>query len=82
MDINIIVEMIWTSIDWADIQITLYGDDEVYHMFGKESCLISLSHRGEFDWMIGFIVSASFGFLEVRIRKNVCVQLTVCNNRP
>ena len=60
------VEMIWTCIDWADTQVTLFGTDEAYRTFGKESCLVTLSHRGDFDWLIGFVVSACFDFLEVK----------------
>ena len=59
------VEMIWACIDWADTQVTLFGTEEAYQRFGKESCLITLSHRGDFDWLIGFVVSTCFDCLEV-----------------
>jgi lysophosphatidic acid acyltransferase/lysophosphatidylinositol acyltransferase len=56
--------MVWLSIDWADIQLTCFGDDEVYEKLGKESCLITLSHRGEFDWLIALLVCLSKDFLQ------------------
>ena len=58
-------EFVWGCIDWADTDITLFGDDDAFDKFGKKSCLVSLSHRGEFDWVIGLIVAAGYGFLEV-----------------
>ena len=61
----------WVSVDWADTQVTLFGDDSAFETFGKNNCLMSVSHRGEFDWVIGFIVCAYFGCLEVSILINV-----------
>ena len=60
-------EMIWVSVDWADTRITLFGSDEACRDFGREYSLVTLSHRGEFDWLIGFIVAARYGFLQVTL---------------
>lgn len=60
-------EMIWASVDWADTRVTLFGDDEAYRTLGKEYSLITLSHRGEFDWLIGYIVATGHGFLQVLV---------------
>ena len=57
--------MIWIAIDWADIQITLFGDDATYEKFGKEYSLITSSHRGDFDWLIAFIVCNYYNCAEV-----------------
>ena len=48
------------------MNITLFGDDdETYKDFGKESCLITLSHRGDLDWVAGYIMGVRYGFLHV-----------------
>lgn len=57
--------MVWASVDWADLNIHLYGEKDVYDRFGKESCLVTLSHRGDLDWVAGYVVGANMNFLHV-----------------
>ena len=47
------------------MEMTLFGEEEAFKRFGKERCLITLSHRGDLDWVGGFIMGAHFGFLRV-----------------
>ena len=70
-------ELIWVSIDWADVQVTLFGDDDAYATIGKESSLITSSHLGDFDWLIGLMLADSHGFLEVR--HDMKIMLPPCN---
>ena len=60
-----IAEMIWVCIDWADVQVTLFGEDEVFEKIGKESSLITASHLGDFDWLIAYVMADGYHFLEV-----------------
>ena len=60
-----ITEMVWVCIDWADVQVTLFGEDEVFEKLGKESSLFTASHLGDFDWLIGYVMADGFHFLEV-----------------
>ena len=48
------------------MKILLYGEDEAYEKFGRESSLITLSHRGDLDWVAGYVISTFFGFMHVR----------------
>ena len=59
--------MIWACIDWADVQVTAFGDQEVFEKIGKEPSLITLSHLGDFDWMIGYLFADAYNFLVVRL---------------
>lgn len=58
-------EIVWISTEWAEVKVTLFGDDETYKNFGKESSLITLSHRGDLDWVAGYIMGVRFNFLHV-----------------
>ena len=60
-------EMIWMCIDFADVRVTVYGEDGALEKFGKESSLITMSHLGEFDWLIGLMLADNYGFLTVSI---------------
>lgn len=57
--------MVWVCIDWADIQITVFADEDALRRFGKEPSLITCSHRGDFDWLISYVIADNYGFLEV-----------------
>ena len=61
----VITELIWVCIDWADIEVTLFGEDEVFAKFGKESALVTLSHLGDFDWLIAYMFASGWHFVEV-----------------
>lgn len=56
-------QFVWIAKDWAGMEMTLFGEEEAFKRFGKERCLITLSHRGDLDWVGGFIMGAHFGFL-------------------
>ncbi len=58
-------EIVWVCRDWATLDIVLYGEENTYAKFGKESGLIICSHRGDLDWVAGFIVGAYYKFLHV-----------------
>jgi hypothetical protein len=47
------------------MNVTLFGDDETYKNFGKESCLVTLSHRGDLDWVGLAIMGIRYGILHV-----------------
>ena len=47
------------------MRVHLFGEKEVYDKFGTESCLITLNHRGDLDWVAGFIIGAQYNFLHV-----------------
>ena len=53
------------------MNITLFGDDETYKNFGKESCLVTLSHRGDLDWVAAFIIAVRYDFLHVSGENNL-----------
>ena len=57
--------MAWIAYDFAGMRTVLFGDESTYRNFGKELCLITLSHRGDLDWVGGYIVAVQFGFLQV-----------------
>ena len=59
--------MVWVCIDWADVQITLFGEEEALDQeLHKQFSLLTLSHRGDFDWLIGLVVCYYYHFLQVR----------------
>ena len=37
----------------------------MYENIGKEFSLITLSHRGDVDWVAGLLVAAQFNFIHV-----------------
>ena len=58
-------EIVWVSIDWADVKVHLFGEDDTFIRFGKEPSLITCSHRGDLDWVAGYITAVHFNFLHV-----------------
>lgn len=51
---------------WAEYDIKLYGDEEVIEKFGNtEHALAVLNHRGDLDWMIGWVIIDRIGMLGV-----------------
>ena len=65
-EFSLFPEMIWLCIDFADVRVTVYGEESALEKFGKESCLITMSHLGEFDWLIGLMLADNHGFLTVK----------------
>ena len=40
----------------------------MYEMLGKEFSLVTLSHRGDLDWVAGYVIGAQFNFLKVPLK--------------
>ncbi|XP_019851690.1 PREDICTED: 1-acyl-sn-glycerol-3-phosphate acyltransferase delta-like [Amphimedon queenslandica] len=58
-------EMVWVCIDWADVQVTLFGEERIYDQeIHKQFNLMTLSHRGDFDWLIGLVFCYYSNFLQ------------------
>ena len=51
--------------DWAGVKVTLFGEKEAYDHLGKECALWTLSHRGDLDWVIAYVVGCHYNFLHV-----------------
>ena len=47
------------------MKVHMFGEEGVYDKFGKESCLMTLSHRGDLDWVAGLLAGAHYNFLHV-----------------
>lgn len=58
-------EFAWICHDWSGIQVRLFGSAEAYEKLGQEFALMTLSHRGDLDWVAGYLVSAQFDFIHV-----------------
>ena len=54
--------------DWASINVRLFGHKETFEKMGKEFALMTLSHRGDLDWVAGYVVAARFNFIHVSIQ--------------
>ena len=65
----------WISTEWAEINITQFGDDETYKNLGKEFCLVTLSHRGDLDWVAAGIIAIRYGFLRVSSENNLLLHI-------
>ena len=63
LSFTVLGQLVWVSLDWANMEVYLYGEKGVYDLFGKEPCLVTLSHRGDLDWVGGYIVATHFNFL-------------------
>ena len=59
-------EFAWICEDWASINVRLFGEKEAFEKMGKEFALMTLSHRGDLDWVAGYAVATRFNFLHVR----------------
>lgn len=61
----ICVEMVWVCTDYASLRVHVFGNDETFKNFGKESLILTSSHRGDLDWVAGFVLGAHYRFLHV-----------------
>ena len=59
-------EIVWICTDYANVRIQLFGEAEPYEKFGKEFQIVTSSHRGNLDWIAGFILGVHYGCLHVR----------------
>ena len=60
-------EFAWIFHDWAGIGVRLFGEEEVFEKIGNEFSLMTLSHRGDLDWVAGYLIAAQFNFIHVRM---------------
>lgn len=60
---SVLGQMVWLCKDWATLDVVLFGEPSTYEQFGKESGLLICSHRGDLDWVAGFIVGMYYNFL-------------------
>lgn len=58
-------EFAWICYDWSGIKVRMFGTAEAYEKLGKEFALMTLSHRGDLDWVAGYVVSTQFDFIHV-----------------
>eukprot|EP00731_Ephydatia_muelleri_P016823 Em0009g1247a len=56
-------QFVWMSQDWAGVKVTMFGDKDTYDHLGKECALWTLSHRGDLDWVIGYVVGVQYNFI-------------------
>ena len=71
--------------DYANLRIHIFGDEEAYANIGQEFHLVTSSHRGNIDWISGFVLGFHYGFLHVRFDLSphlllTCSKLAHCSN--
>ena len=69
--------MVWICTDYADLRLHLYGSKEAYDLLAKESALLTSSHRGDLDWLGGFVLGAHYEFLHVSRKKDANIACRV-----
>ncbi|CAH8385894.1 unnamed protein product [Eruca vesicaria subsp. sativa] len=57
------LELIWLVDWWAGIKINFYADAETLELLGKEHALVLCNHRGDIDWLIGWVMAQRSGCL-------------------
>jgi hypothetical protein len=58
--------MPWCLDYWAEYDIKVYGEVEsVLPFINTEHALVVLNHRGDLDWMIGWVLIDRMGMLSV-----------------
>ena len=63
--------MPWTLESWAEYDIRVFTDpthdaEATYKCINTEHALVVLNHRGDLDWMIGWVIIDRMGMLGVR----------------
>ncbi|KAJ4882132.1 1-acyl-sn-glycerol-3-phosphate acyltransferase 3 [Raphanus sativus] len=58
-----LIQLIWLFDWWACIKINLYADAETLELLGKEHALVLCNHRGDIDWLIGWVTAQRSGCL-------------------
>ena len=61
------------SIDYADLRVHIFGTKKAYEKLGNEFHFITSSHRGDLDWVAGFVLAANYGCLHVSCREQIDV---------
>ncbi|KAL0791722.1 hypothetical protein Bca101_007968 [Brassica carinata] len=57
------LQLIWLVDWWAFIKINLYADAETLELLGKEHALVLSNHRGDIDWLVGWVMAQHSGRL-------------------
>lgn len=58
----------WALESWAGYDIRVFGEEPILFKYtNKEHALVTLNHRGDLDWMIGWVISDRMGVLGVSI---------------
>ncbi|KAL0715406.1 hypothetical protein Bca4012_064728 [Brassica carinata] len=57
------LQLIWLVDWWACIKINFYADAETLELLGKEHALVLCNHRGDIDWLIGWVMAQRSGCL-------------------
>lgn len=60
---SVLTQFAWMCEDWASINVRLFGHKETFENLGKEFALMTLSHRGDLDWVAGYVVAARLNFI-------------------
>ncbi len=56
----------WTLESWAEYDIRGFGQEDLVSRYAnKEHALVLLNHRGDLDWMIGWVMIDRLGMLGV-----------------
>ena len=59
----------WVLESWAEYDIQVFGiEADILGYTNKEHALCLLNHRGDLDWMIGWVISDRLGVLGVSIQ--------------
>ena len=57
----------WALESWAGYNIKVYGDPDVMKKYQNvEHAFCVINHRGDLDWMIGWVLIERIGMLAVR----------------
>ncbi|PON59039.1 Phospholipid/glycerol acyltransferase [Parasponia andersonii] len=57
------LELIWLIDWWAAIKVELHTDSETFQLMGKEHALVISNHRGDIDWLVGWVLAQRSGCL-------------------
>ncbi|XP_062084039.1 1-acyl-sn-glycerol-3-phosphate acyltransferase 3-like isoform X2 [Humulus lupulus] len=57
------LELIWFIDWWAAIKVELYTDSETFQFMGKENALVISNHKGDIDWLVGWVLAQRSGCL-------------------
>uniref|UniRef100_K3ZEU9 1-acylglycerol-3-phosphate O-acyltransferase n=1 Tax=Setaria italica TaxID=4555 RepID=K3ZEU9_SETIT len=57
------LQPVWLLDWWAGVKVKLHADPETHQLMGKEHALVISNHRGDIDWLIGWILAQRSGCL-------------------
>ncbi|OEL33574.1 1-acyl-sn-glycerol-3-phosphate acyltransferase PLS1 [Dichanthelium oligosanthes] len=56
------LQPVWLLDWWAGVKVQLHAEPETYQLMGKEHALVIANHRGDIDWLIGWILAQVIGW--------------------